>query len=263
MFGQLRRLVNDGGPLPRGKPLPKAAKPSARKIPPAVARPASCARTFPSRGPTAARNGLRDDAGRLHLIPGPAPARKDPQGRRPCRLCAAGLRAGNKGRGPPFVPPAGALRPAASSAPGCGQQERAAASGPCRADDARQQVRTAEPAGKPPTTQGPATPPGEGPARARTSSRPSGARKRQEAVPAERPPGKSARSASRGRGITFRYASPRTSCRPGCRSRPHADSPCAPRGSGSPRSHRGIPPALPRPAARGRSPPRDNGTGTG
>ncbi len=263
MFGQLRRLVNDGGPLPRGKPLPKAAKPSARKIPPAVARPASCARTFPSRGPTAARNGLRDDAGAAPPDPGPRS-----RAERPARTTAMpSLRSGAPRREqrtrPPFVPPAGALRPAASSAPGCGQQERAAASGPCRADDARQQVRTAEPAGKPPTTQGPASPPGEGPARARTSSRPSRARKRQEAVPAERPPGKSVRSASRGRGITFRYASPGTSCRPGCRSRPHADSPCAPRGSGSPRSHRGIPPALPRPAARGRSPPRDNGTGTG
>lgn len=60
-----------------------------------------------------------------------------------------------------------------------------------------------------------------------------------------------------------RDASPGTSCRPGCHSHPHADSPSCPRGPGSPQSPRAVPRALPRPAARGRSPHRDSGTGTG
>lgn len=302
MFGQLRRLVNDGDPLPRGKtcrPRPRSPPRVGRRTPGKDARAVEA----PPPDPAATREDLHDDAraalgcsrdplprGKVRKGDGPAVSWQrsaTPGGKDAARyLRAAGRDASPPGRGAGTDCPAFLTDGFARMA-----RERPARRGPAAilpsGNDAGGEDGAPEPSpsswGKArPLSHGPRPSAGQGRQRRRKRrSRPTGlrplpedapapglfhrrrGRKRQEAVPTERPPGKSIRSASRGPGIIFRYASPGTSCRPGCRSRPHADSPCAPRGSGSPRSHRGIPPALPHPAARGRNPPRDNGTGTG
>ena len=63
--------------------------------------------------------------------------------------------------------------------------------------------------------------------------------------------------------ISFRRASPGTSCRRGFRFRPHGGNPCVRPGPGIPQSRRDVLSALPRPAARGRSLRRGTGIGTG